>query len=64
MALGGVCLFLLASALSHWDEVFLEFFRGGGVITAFFFLDLALCLSIKHKVRNMVDSKLTCRMCY
>lgn len=59
MALGGVCLFLLASALSHWGEVFLEFF---GVVTAF--LDLALCLSRKHKVRNMVDSKLTCRMCY
>lgn len=57
MALGGVCLFLLASALSHWDEVFLEFL--GGLSLLFFFLDLALCLSIKHKVRNMIDSKLT-----
>lgn len=37
MALGGVCLFLLASALSHWDEVFLEFFRGGGGYHCFFF---------------------------
>lgn len=49
MALGGVSLFLLASALSHWDEVFLDFL---GVVTAF--LDLALCFMDKHKVRNMV----------
>lgn len=47
MALGAVCLFLLASALSHWDEVFLDFF---GVVTAF--LDLALFVFV-HKTQIM-----------
>lgn len=41
MALGGVYLFLLTSALSLWDEVFLDFFFLFG-FTAF--LDLTLCV--------------------
>lgn len=62
MALGGVYLFLLTSALSLWDEVFLDFFFSFWFY-CFFRLDF-VCLAIKHRAQNMVDSKLTCRMCY